>query len=144
MDPYPKAYLYRRIAQAKRFIDARYTEAIDDDLISGKAAFSKSHFIRLFKQAYGYPPRVYLSNLRLDRAQLLLDEGSTVADACYAVGFQSLPTFSRAFKARTGRSPAVYRQERIALLQSQAAQPLDHIPTCYAHWIGLAQLRDPG
>lgn len=144
MEPYPKAYLYRRIAQAKRFIDAHYTEAIHVDLICGEAAFSKSHFIRLFKQAYGCPPRVYLSRLRLDRAQLLLDEGASVAEACHAVGFQSLPTFSRAFKQRTGSSPSAWRRQRAERARRMSARPLEHIPTCYAQWLGWAQMRDPG
>lgn len=144
MEPYPKAYLYRRIVQAKLFIDAHYTEAIDGDLISGEAAFSKFHFIRLFKQVYGATPRAYLSNLRLDRAQQLLDEGASVTDACWAVGFESLTTFSRAFKRRTGSSPSVYRRERAERASHISAQPMEHIPTCYAHWLGLAQLRKPG
>ncbi|WP_300598245.1 hypothetical protein [Niabella sp.] len=36
---YPKVYLYRRIVQAKLFIDAHYSEKIDLDNIYGKPAF---------------------------------------------------------------------------------------------------------
>jgi AraC-like DNA-binding protein len=53
VNAYPKAYLYRRIVKAKLFIDAHFAEPIDVDAISNKAAFSKFHFIRLFKQVYG-------------------------------------------------------------------------------------------
>jgi AraC-like DNA-binding protein len=144
MEPYPKAYLYRRIVQAKLFMDANYMEPIDGDLISGEAAFSKFHFIRLFKQVYGAPPRVYLSNRRLDRAQQLLDEGAAVTDACYAVGFQSLTTFSRSFKRRMGSSPSAYRQERAERARHMSAQPMEHIPTCYAQWLGWAEVSNPG
>lgn len=144
MEPYPKAYLYKRIVQAKLLMDERFTEPIDGELISGEAAFSHSHFIRLFKQVYGVVPRVYLSNLRLDRARQLLDEGMSVSDACWAVGFQSLPTFSRAFKRRTGSSPAAYRAKRAERARSIAEEPMDHIPSCYAQWLGWPQMRDPG
>lgn len=144
MEPYPKAYLYKRIVQAKLLMDERFMERIDGDLISGEAAFSHSHFIRLFKEVYGVVPRVYLSNLRLDRAQLLLDEGCSVADACMRVGFESVPTFSRAFKRRTGTTPAAYRKAREERVRNMQKKPLEHIPNCYAQWLGWPQKRDPG
>lgn len=143
-EPYPKAYLYKRIVQAKLMMDERFTEAIDGELISGEAAFSHSHFIRLFKQVYGVVPRVYLSNLRLERARQLLDDGATVTDACFAAGFQSATTFSRSFKRHVGASPSVYRAARMARARSIVEAPLEHIPSCYAQWLGWPQLRDPG
>lgn len=144
MEPYPKAYLYKRIVQAKLLMDERFMERIDGELISNEAAFSHSHFIRLFKQVYGVVPRVYLSNLRLDRAQQLLDEGCSVADACLRVGFESVPTFSRAFKRRTGTTPAAYRKAREERARNMQEEPLEHIPNCYAMWLGWPQKRDPG
>jgi AraC-like DNA-binding protein len=80
----------------------------------------------------------------LDRAQQILDEGAPVSDACYAVGFQSLTTFSRSFKRRTGTSPSIYRQERTERARHMSAHPMEHIPTCYAQWLGWAELRKPG
>lgn len=144
MEPYPKAYLYKRIVQAKMLMDERFTEPIDGDLISGEAAFSHSHFIRLFKQVYGVVPRVYLSNLRIDHAKQLLEAGSAVADACMSAGFQSIPTFTRAFKQRTGHTPAVYRELSGARDRHRQAAPLEHIPCCYASWLGWPQKGDPG
>ncbi len=44
---YPKIYLYRRIVQAKLFIDDNYFENIDLNNIADEAYFSKFHFIRL-------------------------------------------------------------------------------------------------
>lgn len=143
-EPYPKAYLYKRIVQAKLLMDERFMEAIDGELISGEAAFSQSHFIRLFKQVYGVAPRVYLSNLRLDRARQLLDDGSAVTEACYSVGFQSVPTFSRAFKKRVGSSPSAYRHGRAERAKHIQEEPMEHIPSCYAQWLGWPQMRDPG
>lgn len=143
-EPYPKAYLYKRIVQAKLLMDERYMEPIDGELISSEAAFSHSHFIRLFKQVYGAVPRTYLSNLRLDRARLMLDDGATVTEACHAVGFQSITTFSRSFKRRIGSAPSVYREGRAQRSRSMMEEPMDHIPSCYAQWLGWPQMRDPG
>ena len=46
---YPKLYLYRRIVQAKLFIDSHYAGDIDLEQIADEAYFSKFHFCRLFK-----------------------------------------------------------------------------------------------
>ena len=66
---YPKIYLYRRIVQAKLFIDKFYSEKIDLDNISDEAYFSKFHFIRLFKSIYGKTPHQYLTTVRIEKAQ---------------------------------------------------------------------------
>ena len=61
---YPKVYLYRRIVQAKLFIDTHYNEQIVLDDIADEAALSRFHFMRLFKNSYGKncrPPIRYRS-----------------------------------------------------------------------------------
>ena len=52
MEQYPKIYLYRRIVQAKLFIDNHFGEDIDLGNIADEAFFSRFHFIRLFKTIY--------------------------------------------------------------------------------------------
>jgi AraC-like DNA-binding protein len=132
MDAYPKAYLYARIVKAKLFIDAHFAEPIDVEAISGEACFSKFHFIREFRTIYGRTPREHLSSCRVERAKELLAEGAQVLDACLAVGFNSLSSFSRSFKRATGSTPASFRD---AALQRQAkgrAQPLAFVPDCFS------------
>ena len=41
--------MYKRIVQAKLFIDRKYAERIALNNISDEAHFSKFHFVRLFK-----------------------------------------------------------------------------------------------
>ncbi len=105
MEPYPKAYLYKRIVQAKLFMDDHFTEHIDLAAICWEASFSKFHFTRLFREVYG-------------------------------VGFESIPTFSNAFRKQVGKTPAAYRKAREERLQSMKEEPMDHIPNCYAVWLG--------
>ena len=50
MEQFPKIYLYRRVVQAKLFIDGHFDENIELDNIAEEACFSKFHFIRLFKK----------------------------------------------------------------------------------------------
>jgi AraC-like DNA-binding protein len=87
-------YLYKRIVQAKLFIDAHFGEHIDLNKISEEAHFSKFHFIRLFKKAYGRTPHQYLIKVRIDKAKAELERGSSAAQSCFSVGFDSVSTFT--------------------------------------------------
>jgi AraC-like DNA-binding protein len=50
-----------------------------------------------------------LIDLRLERACYLLRSGKvSVAEACVASGYQSLPSFTRLFRQRLGQTPTEY------------------------------------
>ena len=129
-ESYPKVYLYKRIVQAKLFIDSHFSEAIDLDNISDEAFFSKFHFIRIFKRVYGKTPHQYLIAVRIENAMQLLRADTPATDTCFAVGFESMSSFSGLFKRRVGVSPSVYliRQQHIKARIAKA--PLDFIPGC--------------
>lgn len=133
---YPKVYLYRRIVQAKLYIDTHYAEKIDLDNISDEAYFSKFHFIRLFKTVYGKTPHQYLKAVRLEKAKQLLREGSPVSDACFAVGFDSLSSFSGLFRRETGQTASVYAAQHQHIKAEIAKRPLAFVPGCYAYQHG--------
>lgn len=135
-DQYPRIYLYRRIVQAKLFIEKYYAEKIDLDNISDEACFSKFHFIRLFKSVYQKTPHQYLTSIRIDKAQLFLQEGKSVRDACFLVGFDSISTFSGLFKKEVGISPAQYVNNYKRRLADIKRSPLAFVPGCYAYMHG--------
>jgi AraC-like DNA-binding protein len=133
---YPKIYLYRRIVQAKLFIDKFYSEKIDLDNISDEAYFSKFHFIRLFKFIYGKTPHQYLITVRIEKAQFFLQENKSVTEVCSLVGFESLSTFSGLFTKLVGKTPSKYlsfHQQRKKQIQKR---PLAFVPGCYAFMHG--------
>ena len=132
MDAYPKAYLYARIVKAKLFIDAHFAEPIDVKAISSEACFSKFHFIREFRAIYDRTPREHLSHCRVERAKEYLGEGAQVLDACLAVGFSSLSSFSRSFKRATGSTPASFRAAALHRQAKGRAQPLAFVPDCFS------------
>jgi AraC-like DNA-binding protein len=135
---YPNAYLYRRIVQAKIFIDNNFADHIDLDNIADEAYFSKFHFIRQFKKIYSKTPHQYLISVRVEKSKYLLSDGVPVSEVCYSVGFESLSSFSGLFKRVVGVSPSTYllqQQQRRAELDSM---PLQFIPHCFANkrgWI---------
>ena len=74
----PKLDLYRRIVQAKLFIDSNFAERIDAGEIADEACYSKFHFIRTFKSIYGWTPHQYLTHVRVERAKEILEQGVSV------------------------------------------------------------------
>jgi AraC-like DNA-binding protein len=136
MDQYPRQYLYLRAVRAKLFIDDNFSSNIDLNKIADEACFSKFHFVRLFKDIYGRTPHQYLTYVRIEKAKEYLDEGETVAYACFKVGFDSISSFTGLFKRRTGRTPRQYQIDRQSFRESVAAEPLNHIPSCFAEKAG--------
>src|SRR5436853_3963168 len=127
---YPQVYLYRRIVKAKLFIDASYAEPIDVNNIADEAFFSKFHFIRLFKKIYGKAPHQYLKTVRIEKAMELLRNDNSVSEACFAVGFQSLSSFSGLFKKLVGASPSSYFEMQQKIKAHMQNAPLDFIHGC--------------
>ena len=128
----PKVYLYRRVVQAKLFIDQHYHELINLDHIADKAYFSKFHFIRLFKSAYGKTPHQYLIAVRIEQARLLLNKGLSVGRVCFAVGFDSAPSFSALFKRMMKVSPSAYQQAELKRQVEMQQTPVKFVPNCFA------------
>lgn len=136
---YPKVYLYRRIVQAKVFMDTHYAEALDLDNVSDEAYFSKFHFIRLFRKTYGLTPHQYLVAVRMGQAKNLLVTEAPVTDVCYAVGFESVSSFTRLFKRRVGLTPAAWQAAQRRLRAEIAEAPLKFIPNCFAEKKGWTE-----
>ena len=105
---YPKIYLYKRIVQAKLFIDAHFCDNIDLDNIADTAYFSKFHLSRLYKTIYGKTPHQYLTSVRIENAKVFLQKGVSVAGTCFCVGFDSVSSFTGLFKRYTNFSPSEY------------------------------------
>ena len=98
----------------KNFIDSNYENDLNLDLLSKIQLISKYHLIRLFKKYYGQTPRQYLIDTRIRRSKDQLKKGDTVTEVCFAVGFESLGSFSSLFKARTGQTPSQFRKEQLS------------------------------
>jgi AraC-like DNA-binding protein len=128
----PKLDLYRRIVQAKLFIDGHYAERIDAGEIADEACYSKFHFIRTFSSIYGKTPHQYLTAVRLEKAKQMLEQEVSVTDACFGVGFESLGSFIGLFKRREGITPSAYQQQRLARKAEIQKEPLRFIPGCFA------------
>ncbi len=96
----------RPIYKICEYIQHHFTEKLTVEMLAEKANMSTSAFHKAFKQVTQHPPLQYLKIVRLHKAkQLLQNENQSVAQAAYAVGYQSSSQFSREFKKQFGFSP---------------------------------------
>lgn len=122
----------RQIRLAKDAMDRDWADPdLDLDAVAAHAGYSRYHFLRAFKEAYGETPGQYLTHRRIERAEEMLRGADlSVTEICHLVGFSSLGTFSARFKARTGLTPSEYRTQHVGRGASL-------IPGCYAMlWAG--------
>jgi AraC-like DNA-binding protein len=70
------------------------------------AGSSPYHFSRLLSRATGEPPVAMRRRVMLERAAWQLAHGTSVTDAAWAAGYESVEGFSRAFTRAFGRAPS--------------------------------------
>jgi AraC-like DNA-binding protein len=114
------------------------------------AALSPFHVIRVFKSITRYTPASYQTANRIQQAKrLLVAERSSVTDACFAVGFSSLGSFSQRFATLAGVNPSDYRAslgrlddlaERLTRLDRRPLDDLDAQGTVSGRLIGECPL----
>jgi AraC-like DNA-binding protein len=103
------------LRRARDLIDLRFAEPLDLAHLAAEAGYSRYHFARSFKEAFGETPGAYLSRRRVERAKDLLRSANlTVTEVCMLVGFSSLGSFSSRFTELVGMSPSAYRSQQVA------------------------------
>src|ERR1700730_4207255 len=99
--------------RAIRFIYEKYSEPLSLADIANSAIVSRFHFCRTFKDAIGITPGRYLSAIRIYQAKrMLLNTRMNVTDIAFAVGYNSLGSFSNHFTDSVGLAPGRFRRIR--------------------------------
>jgi AraC-like DNA-binding protein len=99
------------IWKARKLIEERSSEELPLTRIARSVNISANYLSEKFKQVTGTTFVSYLTHVRVERAcRLLRDSNEHVSEIAFAVGFQSLSQFNRAFKKLTGKSPTSYRR----------------------------------
>ena len=102
---------FRSISAALNWMHANVHANLTLDQMAARAALSRSHFIRLFKEQTDYSPMDYFIRLKMQRAcTLLAFSQKSVGEIGLNIGFDDPCYFSRAFKRVLGVSPSEYRQ----------------------------------
>jgi transcriptional regulator GlxA family with amidase domain len=114
--PDPRLRDLVRLRRIRDRMDRDYAQPLDLEALAAGEHMSAGHLSRQFRQAYGETPYAYLMTRRIERAMALLQRGDlSVTDVCFAVGCQSLGTFSTRFAELVGVPPSTYRREAEAV-----------------------------
>ncbi|NQU41602.1 MAG: helix-turn-helix transcriptional regulator [Lentisphaerae bacterium] len=90
---------------------ARCGEPLQLAELARKHGFSASYLRDLFARHYGCGPRTYLRQARIRQARsLMMGTSLTLSEIALRVGFESIHSFSRAFKAVERSTPSDYRR----------------------------------
>lgn len=100
-----------RINKIFKYVEMNYMNRITLDQIGDQIQMSPSAVSRFFKGKTMYRFSDFLNDYRVDRvAQLMLTTDDSIAEICYACGFNNVANFNRAFKKRMGVTPSDYRK----------------------------------
>ena len=90
---------------------ARLAEDISLEELAAAAQLSPFHFSRMFKQSLGVPPRVYLTQMRMEKACELLEQTDVpITEIALEVGYSSNQVLARVFLKYRRMSPTDYRR----------------------------------
>ncbi|MEY3368843.1 MAG: hypothetical protein RI973_1998 [Bacteroidota bacterium] len=103
----------QRIKQVQNFVEQHYRRKIDVRELASLTHLSTAAFCRFFKKNNDLTFTEYINRYRIQRAQQLLLQGSSVTDACYMCGFENLSYFNKTFKKLSGENPTAFKR-RIA------------------------------
>lgn len=79
--------------------------------LAQKVGLSRSAFANRFTQIVGEPPLTYISRWRIQLAlNYLKDPQKTLDEVAQLIGYESVYSFSKAFKRQIGVSPGSYRK----------------------------------
>jgi AraC-like DNA-binding protein len=101
--------------QAMNYIDKNYSDNLQINDIAQFLGLNPNYLSTIFKQETRVTPKEYLIQLRIKKARELLEQTNYPINVISSsVGYSDQLTFSRAFKAVTGKSPKIYREDALS------------------------------
>jgi len=97
--------------EALNYLEENYTQDITLEKISKEVNLSRFYFSRLFRKTIGMNFNVYLTRIRVDKAEALIKTTrKPIIEIAYETGFFSIRTFNRSFKEIKGCTPQSMRR----------------------------------
>ena len=107
-EPAPRQRDLDVVHRAQEYMNERFAQPVRLTAMAELCGMSPFQLIRVFRRVVGVPPYAYLVQLRVNRAQTLLCEGSSVSDVAYTCGFSDQSHLTRTFKKALGVPPGQY------------------------------------
>lgn len=102
----------RRMQHICTYVMAHYVHTISLDEIAAEVGMNRSAFCSYFKRCKEITFFEFLSAYRIDTAcEMLTTSQLSIAEICYAVGFNDVPHFNRTFKKMKHISPREYKKQ---------------------------------
>ena len=96
--------------RAKKYINENIENKFGIAKICASLDCSKSTLLTSFKRTYGVTVNNYITDVRLERAKLLLlNDKKSISDVAYECGFADQSYFSKVFSKRFGLPPSEFR-----------------------------------
>lgn len=112
----------QRIGRAVAIIRAEFARPLRVEELASAASMSSSSFHEHFRAITSLTPLQFQKQLRLIEAKrLMLSEGEMISNAAYAVGYESVPQFTREYGRMFGLPPARDMKATMNKLRSAAA-----------------------
>ena len=135
----PSSRTVRKLCDVRDLMRDCYQESLTLQSLSLEAELSAWHFLRAFRDAFGETPHEFLTKLRIDHAKRLLARDQLpVTEVCFAVGYESLGSFSTLFRTMVGYSPAAYQRAIRRIFPVPKIAVYRFIPSCYLVKHGIA------
>ena len=100
----------KAVERAIMCIWERYSEPLSLTEIAKSALLSRFYFARTFRDATGVTPGRFLAAVRIHQAKrMLVSTSMTITDISFAVGYNSLGSFTNYFTDSVGISPSRFR-----------------------------------
>lgn len=113
-DAYPEQKIGRErnaVLRACRYIEENFARGISLQELSEHVALSPYYLLRVFRAEVGMPPYTYLENIRVRRAQRLIESGKALVQVTVEAGYSSQSQMTRHFKRIVGATPGQYAQQ---------------------------------
>lgn len=104
--------------RAQAILNAHYQETISFSAIAAELNMSPSWFSKSFTAYFQTSPQKYLTDIRLNKAKMLLLSDASIKDIADLCGFPDQMYFSRVFKKYMNMSPSDYRKMQLESFQS--------------------------
>lgn len=107
------------VALVTGYIDENFNKKLSLETLAEIAHGSPYHLHRTFKRIKGITPVEYIQQIRLSKAkELLMNSEKSIRDISISVGIPNTTYFITLFKKKTGYTPAEFRQEKMAEVNS--------------------------